>query len=132
MNRRRLIITIFGYLTGIILCRKSGLFSKESRKYKFQPQDIGIDISFLFSDPEHAKTIGRCYLEQCPEKFNLNIIIAELNLPPIDFTMHNRFLIKNWINNERQRDFYRGETVTVNNWILSRTETNLCALMSLS
>jgi len=132
MNRRKFIIASLGCLTGFAFLRKA--VSSPVLPYIYRPEsdDIGSMIAGLFPDPENAKVIGARYLAQYPERSDRNRIIADLGLPSLKSATQSRDSLKSWINESQRRDFAVGNTVIVNNWILSRTEVNLCALIALT
>jgi hypothetical protein len=129
MKRRQFIISLLGYLTSLIISRQ---VDSSPRVRRSGHDDNGLEISLLFSNHENARIVGNSYLAQYPERADRNSIIAELGLPSLEPGGDKRNILQQWANESQRRDFTVGDTVMVNNWILSRTEANLCALMALS
>jgi len=132
MNRRKFIIASLGCLTGFAFLRKAVSSPVLPNIYRSDPDDVGYVLSRLFSDPENARAIGARYLAQYPERSDRDSIVADLGLPSPESGKYKKDALKNWIAESQRRDFAAGKTVMVNNWILSRTEANLCALIALT
>lgn len=85
------------------------------------------ELRALFSNPEHAKAIGKAYLST-PNTAHCRDTLAraaglDLRSPHIPMREH--------IRDRSGKDFARGETVIVNGWVLSKTEASACALLTL-
>jgi len=132
MTRRRFITYSLGYIAGFALLRKVEPFPATLHTHRFDSYDLGFNLSRLFSDPRNAKVIGNRYLSQYPVKRDRELIIADLGLPPHHSEIFNGNSLKRWLRESQQRDFTLGNTVMVDNWILSLTEATLCALIALS
>ena len=132
MNRRKFTILSLGSLASLILSRKPVSSSILSQMRPSPANDVGFDLSDLFSNPRSAEAIGSRYLAQYPHKRDPDALIAELDLPSPESGRHDRASLKSRINVSQRRDFAMGNTVIVDKWILSRTEANLCALIALS
>lgn len=83
------------------------------------------ELRALFSNPEHAKAIGKAYLSS-PRVAHCWDTLArgaglDLRSPHISMKEH--------IRDRSGKDFARGETVIVNGWVLSKTEASACALL---
>ncbi len=85
---------------------------------------------------ESAQIIGQKYLRTAPEEAHKRVLLdlicrgsasnqAQLLVSDVPTT---RSVLQEWI----RKDFELGRTVLVNGWMLSQTETRLCALSAVS
>jgi hypothetical protein len=84
-------------------------------------------LAALLSDLSAPKAIGDRYLKLHPEKGNLAMLFAEAGLSE---KMSARSC-KEIIYTKRQQDFLRGETITLDGWILVKSEVGVCAILAL-
>lgn len=89
----------------------------------------------FFPVKESAKVIGRKYLEGTPEEADIEVLVHSLcRHSAQDFQLlqtADSSKIKQIIREQHQKDFEFGRTLVVNGWILSETETRLCALSAM-
>jgi hypothetical protein len=98
-----------------------------------QRRELADKVTGLFHHREHAKAIGLCYLQQHPDKANIDLLIADAGIDGHPYRGDRSLsLLKTLVDASQSRDFIEGRTVMLNNWILSRTEVSLCALAALS
>ena len=86
----------------------------------------------LFSDPDGAAFIGRSYIELYPERAEQESLLHDLGSELTGPASRNDPRLREFVSYRQQRDFERGDTVIINNWILSRSEVSLCALAAIS
>lgn len=86
----------------------------------------------LFSDPDGAAFIGRSYIELYPERAEQESLLRDLGPELTGPASRNDPRLREFVSYRQQRDFERGDTVIINNWILSRSEISLCALAAIS
>ena len=86
-------------------------------------------LSEIFSNKSAAKVIGKAYLNSTTRRQE---IIDPI--PPLMNTIrsHDHTEIRDALRHQIQGDFANGRIVTVNGWVLSKTEANLCALTAIS
>ena len=132
MTRRRFILFLCRYIAGFALLHKAGTLPALLNVFQPDTNNSAIDLSPLFSSSRNAKVIGKRYLSLYPGAHDRSRIIADLGFPPVDPANFNRDTLRSWLNESQQNDFNVGNTVIVDNWILSYTEANLCALIALS
>jgi len=88
-------------------------------------------LATIYEDPAAAAIVGRVYLEQFPEEANVEILVAgiagdqrsRLRRLATDHDALLRALAE-----LHAVDFAEDRLVTVDRWVLSRTEARLCAL----
>ena len=120
MNRRQFSLTLVGYS----LLGWSGLVQSSS-----VPSATAIVTSW-FTHYESAVNLGQCYLTMFPEEANYDWL-TKITLPNYPTYSDSRIL-KQTLKIQRQKDFYEGNTVMLDGWVLSRTEARLCALLALA
>lgn len=89
-------------------------------------------LSRLFTTPENARAIGVQYLKHYPNHTDRNLLLSSLGPEIATHATEDSPTFLKHLDERRRQDFNNGETVIVNNWILSRTEAGLCALLALS
>jgi hypothetical protein len=86
----------------------------------------------LVPAPKSAREIGRMYLAHCPEERGVHaltrLILSSMSLDERDAVALDRQALSAMLTSRVRADFENGETVEIGGWILSRTETRLCAL----
>ncbi len=97
--------------------------------------DLATRLARLIPHVGSAARIGSRYLALVPAEANPERILAAIldgqeELAVAAVTIPDRVLHRH-IGECRQRDFLDGNTVSVDGWILSRTEARLCALVAL-
>lgn len=120
MDRRQFSLTLVGYS----LLGWSGLVQSSS-----VPSTTAM-VTSLFTHYESAVNLGQCYLTLFPEEANYDWL-TKIILPNYSTHSDSRIL-KQTLKIQRQKDFYEGNTVMLDGWILSRTEARLCALLALT
>ncbi len=132
MNRRQLLLSSLGFLTGTALLRKTGLFSGACTAHFLESTAFARVLSRLFANPENASVVGMCYLKHYPERADKNLLLGMLGPEFAALAATDDRTLLTHIDALRRQDFIDGRTVIVNNCILSRTEASLCALVALS
>jgi hypothetical protein len=96
---------------------------------------IAKKLTCIFSAKESAKIIGRKYLQDTPEEADIEVLVHLLCRHPTQhlhkFRTADSSRIKRIIREQHLKDFEFGRTLRVNGWILSETETRLCALSAM-
>jgi hypothetical protein len=85
------------------------------------------DLARFFSDKMRARLIGREYLRSRPAEADIGTLVALLRSNGLT-RWNDRRSIKKIL----KGDFANSRTVNIHGWILSETETRLCALAWLS
>ncbi len=119
MNRRQFTLT----LAGCSILGLSGFVQSNS-----VPLTSSI-VASLFTHHESAINLGKHYLTLFPEEANYDWLMRQ-TIPTS--THSNPQTLKHALKIQRQQDFYEGNTVILEGWILSRTEARLCALLALA
>jgi len=88
-------------------------------------RQIARDIAALFTDLQAARDLGRAYLGGLPLSRHPGVLLTELKLDAKSAPTES---LQSRVDALRTADFQSGLTVDVNNWILARTEAELCAL----
>jgi len=82
----------------------------------------------LLRDEQLVAALGRRYRTAVPSESEAHVLEAAiLAHAPADASAEPR----RWLADRIQQDFARGETVTIDGWVLSRTEARQAALYSL-
>ena len=82
----------------------------------------------LLRNEQLVAALGRRYRDAVPSENNAHVLEAAILAgAPGDASVEPR----RWLADRVQRDFAQGETVTVDGWVLSRTEARQAALYSL-
>jgi hypothetical protein len=97
------------------------------RDSKTRLESIKEALRALFSDVSAPKAIGDRYLKLHPEKGNLAMLLGDAG---ISEKMSARSC-KQIVCTKRQQDFLRGETITLDGWILAKSEVSVCAMLAL-
>lgn len=96
------------------------------------PAVVTRELVGLFSDPGSAEHIGRRYLALYPDRADLHSLLHELGPQLTATASRHDPLLRDHVSDQQRQDFARGDTVLIDNWILSRTEASLCALATIS
>jgi len=87
----------------------------------------------LFPNPQAAKTFGRLYLQRWPEEESaswLAHVLLDTQLSrQVNRASEDR--LRQRIRSACARDFCTDDLVTLNGWVVTRTEARLLALLSL-
>jgi hypothetical protein len=79
----------------------------------------------LFDRPDSAAAVGREYLREHPDEVDVSTLLAALDSAG-PRSLHE------WLRWRQAHDFEHGQTVTVQGWVLARTEARLCVLAALA
>lgn len=120
MDRRQFGLT----LVGCSLLGWSGIIQSSS------VPSITAIVTSWFTHYESAVNLGQYYLTLFPEEANYDWLTRTI-LPDWS-TQRDSQILKQTLKIQRQKDFYEGNTVMLDGWILSRTEARLCALLALT
>ncbi|MEE9494522.1 MAG: hypothetical protein V3W04_14230 [Gammaproteobacteria bacterium] len=136
MNRRQFTQSIFYSLAAYAVSAKASLFPDQTSPIKSSQAEatstLARNLSRLFSSPKNASAIGQRYIELYPEKMSSTQLANDLGDEIIKLALSGDNMLKQRIARQQQNDFSEGNTVIVNNWILSRTEASVCALIACS
>jgi hypothetical protein len=89
----------------------------------------------LFSNRESARVIGRRYLALRPEEANLNRLTALICRTPENrarLAHASSEQLRGFLSEQQRIDFEHGRTVNIEGWVLSETETRLCAIAAIA
>jgi hypothetical protein len=134
MFNRRSVLSLLAVLTGLITMRG---FAPAPVGYSGRYANSGLPalanaLERVFSDrASSARILGRKLLEQVPELRDPGRLLASIG-NPADLSELERSALLHQLDQMRCNDFAEGMTVTVDNWILSRTEAAVCALVAMS
>ena len=93
---------------------------------------VAIKLSCFFSKKESASAIGSKYLKGAPQEADINVLVGRLCRHQAGVYRKilnaDKVTVRKIILNQQREDFGQGRTLRVDGWILSETETRLCAL----
>ncbi|MBU1190602.1 MAG: hypothetical protein KKE76_02710 [Gammaproteobacteria bacterium] len=121
-----------GFLAATALPRLRGLKATTLTAQRTDSRALMRTLAGLFPRPANARAVGISYLRQYPERSDRHQLLTDLGLDTAGAGMHDAPSLLNHLRDGQQRDFITGDTVTVNRWILSRTEASICALLALA
>jgi hypothetical protein len=88
-----------------------------------------------FAYPESAAELGRAYLATAPREGSATVlaerIAASLPAGHAAIRTADDSQLESLLAQQLREDFMAGDTVTVDGWIISKTEARLCALAAL-
>ncbi len=89
-------------------------------------------IANQFGGNPGSTKVGKAYLKAHPDEAHIEHLVGQIVQDQSIFTLFrsDQYLVEK-IRDAVREDFSRGNTVTVANWILSRTEARVLALVSL-
>lgn len=85
-----------------------------------------VSVQCLFRKPEDAAQVGRAVRALVPEAE----LDRPLSLPGFKDTPSGRQALAQHVSDEIRADFEAGRVVTVDGWVLSKTEAQICAHLS--
>lgn len=92
------------------------------------PAHPGRVVRSLFRDTEGARLLGRLYLRDHPDESDASALLNLLNVAaPLDATA-----LRHRIAEQRMADFRSGHLISIEGWLLARTEARACALAALA
>jgi len=129
MSRRRFLCILLGI--GAV-----AFVSPAGRSLRSDRVDIGDgranELARLFKNRRSAETVGLEYLKQAPEERDVNLLLGRLleggEAHRRTFMAAEASRQREMLRRQVRDDFARGRVVKVGGWILSLTETRLCAL----
>lgn len=86
----------------------------------------------LFSDPRDARSIGSRYLAAYPAENTQDALLSGLDQGLVSAATRKDPALRQRVADCQRDDFARGDTVLVNNWVLSCTEARICAIAALT
>lgn len=128
MHRRK-------FLTFSLLTASS--FTYATTIYKSLPylNDIHVNVNnylvSVYSDFENATILGHKYLSAYPEKLTLTQLFSDMGFYQKRCEGMSRSMFINTLIAQHEIDFVQGNMVTVDNWIVTRTEASACAFLTL-
>ena len=127
-QNRRVFLSEF-FSSGFILL-SSFIVSKSNSTEKLENR-----LVHLFKNQESAKIIGLEYLKIVPEENNkkqlLSLFASTLGRFPALYTTTDPRELRAWLRICRHEDFKEGRIINVKNFLLSITESRICALVAL-
>jgi hypothetical protein len=129
MNRRfflNILLTV-GSLAVPGFANASSTHATKDRVTKF-----AVKLLSGFDNLESARKIGREYLKIAPAEADINTLVVHI-IDMIDdknqyFLNANTAEIKHLLRNKSSYDFHNERVVSIQGWLLSKTEARLCAL----
>lgn len=92
-------------------------------------------LAGLYRNPESAAVVGRAYLRAAPGEKDLDALVrrvaAALGVTPDEIRRTDRRELAARFRSRQRSDFAEGNIVYVRQWMLSRTEARLAALVAL-
>jgi hypothetical protein len=89
----------------------------------------------LLKHEESARIIGHEYLRMAPHEANVHVLLGLISLGHTDSSIgtsdQNPESLREQLQLRTCRDFEEGQIVKIRGWMLSLTETRLCALVAL-
>lgn len=90
----------------------------------------------LFKHLPSAQAVGNEYLHTFPDASDAEILLSQIcegcEGGMNSLSQMNRRELQKWIRDRQQQDFAQGQTLTLKGWVLSKTEVQLCALVTLA
>lgn len=87
-------------------------------------------VANLFTHHDSAIHLGQHYLTLFPQEANYDWLVNQTL--PHEYAHIQSQSLKQTLRMQRGKDFYEGNTVIIDGWVLSRTEARLCALLALA
>lgn len=92
--------------------------------------DLASRLAALIPHADSAARIGGRYLALTPAEADAGLLVSSI-LGKQEHEAAGDAVLRRVVGENRQRDFIDGNTVSVDGWVLSRTEARLCALVAL-
>jgi hypothetical protein len=86
-------------------------------------------LARLLPHADSAARLGQRYLEDAPQEADAMRLVALIGIAPA--AGKSDAALREHLETRIRQDFIDGATVTVDGWLLSRTEARLCALVAL-
>ena len=122
MNRRMFLISA----GGVTVLTMSGTLLFSCRPLEYDARIVEPNILSQMWDTDTIVAIGRSYVSQTPEEKNENDLVKAL----IGSISGSTEEIVNTLNEKVKNDFYKGDIVMIDGWMLSRTEARQCGIIS--
>ena len=125
MTRRKFITFVVCALCSSTAVATKGVFRTCGKSESSLTKGIA---EHLITDLEFARQMGQSYIKQYPEHANTSVLAWCLRLSGLDINNCDR------VETERRVriDFQYGNTLTIDGWVLSRSEAYLYALLALT
>lgn len=132
LSRRRFLKTALS-LGAVGLC---GPFATTARPDERGACELlATQLTRTLTQVESARAIGRHYLEVAPAEWDHRLLARLLwpadAAPLQELARMDVSALKQLLVTQQRRDFAAGRTVSLDGWVLSRTEARLCALLAL-
>jgi hypothetical protein len=129
LTRRRLLFALSLSFTGLLYSTRGMASLPEKPKYKA----IANGLISIFSHKESLRLIGQEYIKQIPGKESelalvTSILDGKSGAVFQDSMLLDKKELKKFIQLKVQGDFNNARTVSVEGWVLSKTEADLSAL----
>jgi hypothetical protein len=122
MERRKFLLAA-GSVSVLTL---SGVLYFKSRPIVYDAIIAEPGVLSQICDTDAILSIGNSYVSQTPEENSENILAKEL----VGNISGSPQEIVDALNEQVNKDFYNGDIVMIDGWILSRTEARQCGLLS--
>jgi hypothetical protein len=122
MERRKFLLAAGGFSVLTL----SGVLYFNSRPMVYDALIAEPEVLSQICDTDAMLSIGNGYVSQTPEENSENILAKEL----VGNLSGSPEQIVDALNEQVKKDFYDGDIVMIDGWILSRTEARQCGLLS--
>ena len=126
---RRDVLRLLASLGVVLATRQLGVLSTLGRAAG--RESLGARLLRLFRSPASAAAIGRAYLQGSPQDADEPQLLRLICSPGHRWHTANTRQLRLLIAQQQAEDFKQGRLVRVHGWVLSETETRLCALAAL-
>ena len=126
---RRDFLRLLASLGAVLATRRLGVLNTLGRAVG--RESLGGRLLQLFRSPVSAAVIGRAYLQESPQDADEPRLLRLLCPPGRPWRTANTRQLRVLIAQQQVEDFKQGRLVRVDGWMLSETETRLCALAAL-
>lgn len=131
IGRRGFIATALGLAAATVTAR----FDLTRRAIGGDPATDGERLARAFASPESAAELGHAYLATVPAERSRALLVDRIAaaLPNGYSVVHtgDDATLLSLLAQRFQDDFKAGDTVTVDGWVVSRTQARLCGLAAL-
>ena len=126
---RRDFLRLLASLGAVLATRQLGVLNTLGRVVG--RERLGARLLQLFRSPGSAAAIGRAYLQKSPQEADEPRLLRLICPPGRPWRTANTRQLRVLIAQQQAEDFKQGRLVRVDGWMLSETETRLCALAAL-
>lgn len=127
-EERRLILRLAA--STAIVAAAPAVWARPARAAAGCGADLASRLAALIPHADSAARIGERYLASAPAEADPSLLVSSI-LGQHGHEATADAVLRRVVGERRQRDFIDGNTVSVDGWVLSRTEARLCALVAL-